>query len=120
MQINLAYLHGENNNEDKVDEVNKKIRNILSSNEFITVKDNNTFLKIPYGNDGEYVIPIFSELLEYEKGLEYFRLNDMAENKLPFIMDINSFNEFKDDSNCLGLLINIATSSYIIPLVSIY
>ena len=66
-------------------------------------------LTIPYGNDGKFVIPIFTDLLEYERGMEYFRLNEMAENKDYAIEKIEKI----DDSNFLGYLINIASVSYI-------
>ena len=64
---------------------------------------------IPYGNDGYFVIPIFTDLAEYERGMEYYRLNEMDENKDFKIGKIEKI----DNPNFLGYLINIASVSYI-------
>ena len=71
--------------------------------------ENNKPLTIPYANDGQYVIPIFTDLVEYERGMEYYRLNEMDENKDYTIKKIEKI----DDPNFLGYLINIASVSYI-------
>ena len=38
-KIELAYLHGENNNEKEVKKVNNEIREILESSELLTVTE---------------------------------------------------------------------------------
>lgn len=113
-QIQLAYLHGENSNQEGIDKVNQKMQDLISDSQLITVKENESFVKIPYGNDGDYVIPVFTDKQELEKGMEYFRLNDMKENKIPETASVKDFKKIKDNPNFLGLLINIATVSYII------
>lgn len=115
-KIELAYLHGENNNEKEVKKVNNEIRKILESSELLTVTEEKKLIKIPYGNDGDFVIPVFSDEKELEKGLEYFRLNEMIENKTAKTVKLEYFKKIKENPNFLGLLINIATVSYIINL----
>lgn len=115
-KIELAYLHGENNNEKEVKKVNNEIREILESSELLTVTEEKKLIKIPYGNDGDFVIPVFSDEKELEKGLEYFRLNEMIENKTAKTVKLEYFKKIKENPNFLGLLINIATVSYIINL----
>lgn len=107
--INMIYLHGENNNQEMIEKTDEEIKDYLNDNIFIISSQNDEFFTIPYGNDGEYVIPIFTDLLEYERGMEYYDLNDMSENKDYMIKKI----EKVDDPNCLGYLINIASVSYI-------
>ena len=107
--INMSYLHGENDNPEMVEKTDCEIKNYLSENTFIISTENNDLLTIPYGNDGKFVIPIFTDLLEYERGMEYFRLNEMAENKDYVIEKIEKI----DNPNFLGYLINIASASYI-------
>lgn len=58
--ITMAYLHGENNNQIEINKINKQIQTLLKENPLITVKESQKLVKIPYGNDGEYIIPIFS------------------------------------------------------------
>ena len=113
-KIELAYLHGENNNEKEVKKVNNEIREILESSELLTVTEEKKLIKIPYGNDGDFVIPVFSDEKELEKGLEYFRLNEMIENKTAKTVKLEYFKKIKENPNFLGLLIDIATVSYII------
>ncbi|MDO5849495.1 MAG: hypothetical protein Q4P18_08160 [Methanobrevibacter sp.] len=115
-QIQMAYLHGENNNQEAIEKVNKTIIELIETSPLITVTENDEHVKIPYGNDGEFIIPIFTDKQELEKGLEYFRLNEMSENKVPKIVEIDYFKKIRDNPNFLGLLINIATVSYIISL----
>lgn len=115
-KIELAYLHGENNNEKEVKKVNNEIREILESSELLTVTEEKKLIKIPYGNDGDFVIPVFSDEKELEKGLEYFRLNEMIENKTAKTVKLEYFKKIKENPNFLGLLIDIATVSYIINL----
>ena len=107
--INMSYLHGENDNQKMVEKTDCEIKDYLSENTFIISTENNDLLTIPYGNDGKFVIPIFTDLLEYERGMEYFRLNEMDENKDYTIEKIEKI----DDPNFLGYLINIASVSYI-------
>ena len=107
--INMSYLHGENNNQKMIEKTDEEIKEYLSENTFIISSNKNEFFTIPYGNDGEYVIPIFTNLLEYERGMEYYDLNEMSENKDYVIKKIEKI----DDPNFLGYLINIASVSYI-------
>ena len=107
--INMSYLHGENNNQKMIEKTDEEIKEYLSENTFIISSNKNEFFTIPYGNDGEYVIPIFTDLLEYERGMEYYDLNEMSENKDYVIKKIEKI----DDPNFLGYLINIASASYI-------
>lgn len=115
-KIELVYLHEENNNEKEVKKVNNEIREILESSELLTVTEEKKLIKIPYGNDGDFVIPVFSDEKELEKGLEYFRLNEMIENKTAKTVKLEYFKKIKENPNFLGLLIDIATVSYIINL----
>lgn len=115
-KIELVYLHEENNNEKEVKKVNNGIREILESSELLTVTEEKKLIKIPYGNDGDFVIPVFSDEKELEKGLEYFRLNEMIENKTAKTVKLEYFKKIKENPNFLGLLIDIATVSYIINL----
>lgn len=107
--INMSYLHGENNNQKMIEKTDEEIKEYLSENTFIISSNKNEFFTIPYGNDGEYVIPIFTDILEYERGMEYYDLNEMSENKDYVIKKIEKI----DDPNFLGYLINIASVSYI-------
>lgn len=112
--INMAYLHGENNNQEKINEINEKIGENISRNMLITVTENDEFLKIPYGNNDEFVIPIFTDNQQLNLGMDYFKLNDMEKNKIPKIIETKEFRKIKENPNFLGLLINIASVSYII------
>ncbi len=107
--INMSYLHGENNNQKMIEKTDDEIKEYLSENIFIISGNQDELFTIPYGNDGEYVIPIFTDLLEYERGMEYYDLNEMSENKDYVIKKIEKI----DDPNFLGYLINIASVSYI-------
>ena len=107
--INMSYLHGENNNQKMIEKTDEEIKEYLSENTFIISSNQDELFTIPYGNDGEYVIPIFTDLLEYERGMEYYDLNEMSENKDYVIKKIEKI----DDPNFLGYLINIASVSYI-------
>lgn len=107
--INMSYLHGENENHKMIEKTDIEIKDYLSKNTFIVSSENNKPLTIPYANDGQYVIPIFTDLVEYERGMEYYRLNEMDENKDYTIKKIEKI----DDPNFLGYLINIASVSYI-------
>ena len=91
--INMSYLHGENNNQKMIEKTDEEIKEYLSENTFIISSNKNEFFTIPYGNDGEYVIPIFTDLLEYERGMEYYDLNEMSENKDYVIKKIEKIRE---------------------------
>ena len=107
--INMIYLHEENNNQKMIEKTDNEIKDYLKDNIFIISSENDEYFTIPYGNDGEYVIPIFTDSIEYERGMEYYDLNEMSENKDYMIKKI----EKVDNPNCLGYLINIASVSYI-------
>ena len=106
--INMSYLHGENNNQEMIEKTDSQIKEYLSKNIFIISSKNDELFTIPYGNDGEYVIPIFTDLREYERGMEYYDLNELDNDE--FIIEKI---EKIDDPNFLGYLINIASVSYI-------
>ncbi len=107
--ITMSYMHEENNNSEMVEKTNKQIKEYLKDNDFIISTENGQLVTIPYGNDGYYVIPIFTDLAEYERGMEYYELNEMDENKDFILGKIEKI----DDPNFLGYLINIASVSYI-------
>ena len=107
--ISMSYLHGENGNAEMVEKTDEDIRQYLSCNIFIVSTENGKAVRIPYANDGEYVIPIFTDFKEYERGMEYYQLNEMDENKSFEVKKIEKI----DDPNFLGYLINIASVSYI-------
>lgn len=107
--ITMSYMHEENNNSEMVEKTNKQIKEYLKNNDFIISTENGQLVTIPYGNDGYYVIPIFTDLAEYERGMEYYELNEMDENKDFILGKIEKI----DDPNFLGYLINIASVSYI-------
>lgn len=107
--INMIYLHEENNNQKMIEKTDEEIKNYLGTNSFIISTENDKTVTIPYGNDGNYVIPIFTDQREYERGMEYYQLNEMDENKDYTIKKIEKI----DDPNFLGYLINIASTSYI-------
>ena len=79
----------------------------------ISIEDNEP-VKIPYGNDGEYVVPIFTDEREYTLGMQYFSLNVMDENKEYIIEKLDYFKKLREDPNFLGYLVNISSVSYII------
>lgn len=115
-KIELAYLHEENNNKEAVKKINNEIKELLKKSQLITLTEEEKLIKIPYGNDGDFIIPVFSDEKELEKGMEYFRLNEMVENKTTKTVKLEYFKKVKENPNFLGLLINIATVSYIINL----
>lgn len=113
-KINMIYLFEENHDEKSIEKTHKEISKYIQNNKFLTVLENNKLVKIPYGNDNEFVIPIFTDAHEYKRGMEYFELNDMDRNKKVVISSINKYKKVKEDPNFLGLLVNIASVSYII------
>ena len=112
--INLAYMHGENENQEAVQKIEENMKEYLKDNVFIISIENNEPVKIPYGNDGDYIVPIFTDKREYDMGMQYFSLNEMAENKDYIIEKTDFFKKLKEDPNFLGFLVNISSVSYII------
>ena len=112
--INMMYLHGENNNEEAIKRTEEEIKEYIENNYLIISIEDNEPVKIPYGNDGDYVVPIFTDKQEYIVGMQYFSLNLMDENKDYIIEKLDYFKKLKEDPNFLGYLVNIARVSYII------
>ena len=79
--INMMYMHGENNNQAAIEKTEAIIKEYIQDKEFIISVEDNEPVKIPYGNDGQYIVPIFTDALEYKNGMQYFSLNVMDENK---------------------------------------
>ena len=112
--INLAYMQGENGNQEAVLKIEEDMKEYLKENVFIISTEDNEPVKIPYGNDGDYIVPIFTDKREYDMGMQYFSLNEMAENKDYVIEKTDYFKKLKEDPNFLGFLVNISSVSYII------
>ena len=112
--INMIYMHSENQNQEAIEKTENEIKEYISDKEFIISIEDNDPVKIPYGNDGKYIVPIFTDALEYENGMQYFSLNVMDENKEYIIEKLDYFKKLKEDPNFLGYLVNIARVSYII------
>jgi len=112
--INLAYMQGENGNQEAVMKIEEDMKEYLKDNVFIISTEDNEPVKIPYGNDGDYIVPIFTDKREYDMGMQYFSLNEMAENKDYVIEKTDYFKKLKEDPNFLGFLVNISSVSYII------
>jgi len=112
--INMIYMHGENHNQKAIDETEEKIRKYIKENYLIISVEDGKPVKIPYANDGEYLVPAFTDEHEYMMGMQYFSLNVMDENKEYVIEKLDYFKKLKEDPNFLGYIINIARVSYII------
>ena len=112
--INLAYMQGENGNQEAVMKIEEDMKEYLKENVFIISTEDNEPVKIPYGNDGDYIVPIFTDKREYDMGMQYFSLNEMAENKDYVIEKTDYFKKLKGNPNFLGFLVNISSVSYII------
>ena len=112
--INMIYMHSENQNQEAIERTENEIKEYISDKEFIISIEDNEPVRIPYGNDGKYIVPIFTDALEYENGMQYFSLNVMDENKEYIIEKLDYFKKLKEDPNFLGYLVNIARVSYII------
>lgn len=112
--INRAYMQGENGNQEAVLKIEEDMKEYLKDNVFIISTEDNEPVKIPYGNDGDYIVPIFTDKREYDMGMQYFSLNEMAENKDYIIEKTDYFKKLKEDPNFLGFLVNISSVSYII------
>lgn len=114
--INMIYLHGENKNQKAIEKTEDEIKEYIRENYLIISIEDGKPVKIPYGNDGEYVVPVFTDHQEYILGMQYFSLNVMDENKEYVIEKLDYFKKLKEDPNFLGYLVNIARVSYIINL----
>lgn len=112
--INMIYMQGENQNQEAIEKTEAEIKEYIKDNYFIISIEDNKPVKIPYANDGEYLVPIFTDALEYKNGMQYFSLNVMDENKEYIIEKLDYFKNLKDDPNFLGYIVNIARVSYII------
>ena len=112
--INLVYMQGENENQKAIDKLELEIKDYINDNVFIISIENDEPVRIPYGNDGEYIVPIFTDEREYTLGMQFFSLNVMDENKEYIIEKLDYFKKLKEDPNFLGYLVNISTVSYII------
>jgi hypothetical protein len=112
--INLAYMQGENKNQEAILKIEQEMREYIKDNVFIISIEDEKPVKIPYGNDGEYLVPIFTDEHEYTMGMQYFSLNVMDENKEYIIEKLDYFKKLKEDPNFLGYIVNIARVSYII------
>ena len=112
--INLVYMQGENKNQEAIDELEQEIKEYINEYPLIISIEDNEAVKIPYGNDGDYVVPVFTDEREYTLGMQYFSLNVMDENKDYIIEKLDYFKKLKEDPNFLGYLINISSVSYII------
>ena len=113
-QINLIYMHSENQNEKAIKNSEDEIRQYIKDKDFIISVEDGKPVKIPYANDGEYLVPIFTDEHEYVMGMQYFSLNVMDENKDYIIEKLDYFKKLKEDPNFLGYIVNIARVSYII------
>lgn len=112
--INMIYMHGENQNQKAIDKTEAEIKEYIQNKEFIISVEYEKPLKIPYANDGEYLVPIFTDEKEYLIAMDYFSLNDMSENNEYIIEKLDYFKKLKEDPNFLGYIVNIARVSYII------
>ena len=77
--INMIYMHGENENQKAIEKTESEIKEYIKDKEFIISIEDGETVKIPYGNDGNYLVPIFTDALEYKNGMQYFSLNVMDE-----------------------------------------
>lgn len=112
--INMIYMHGENQNQKAIDKTEAEIKEYIQNKEFIISVEDEKPLKIPYANDGEYLVPIFTDEKEYLIAMDYFSLNDMSENNEYIIEKLDYFKKLKEDPTFLGYIVNIARVSYII------
>ena len=112
-------MHSENQNHDAIEKTENAIKEYIKDNYFIISVEGDEPVTIPYGNDGQYIVPIFTDALEYKNGMQYFSLNVMDENKDYIIEKLDYFKKLKDDPNFLGYIVNIARVSYIINITLI-
>jgi hypothetical protein len=112
----MIYMHGENQNQNAIEKTESEIKEYIKDKYFIISIEDGEPVKIPYANDGEYLVPIFTDEHEYTMGMQYFSFNVMDENKEYVIEKLNYFKKLKEDPNFLGYIVNIARVSYIINL----
>ncbi|WP_458403218.1 hypothetical protein [Methanobrevibacter sp.] len=112
--INMIYMHGENENRKAIEKTEAEIKDYIRDSYFIISTEDGKPVKIPYANDGEYIVPVFTDEHEYEMGMQYFSFNVMDENKDYVIEKLDYFKKLKEDPNFLGYIVNIARVSYII------
>ena len=112
--INLAYMQGENNNQEAIDKIEQDMKEYIKENPLIISIEDNKPVKIPYGNHDEYIVPVFTDEREYTLGMQYFSLNVMDENKDYIIEKLDYFKKLKEDPKFLGFLVNISSVSYIL------
>ncbi len=112
--INMIYMHSENDNQKAIESTEEEIKEYIKDNYFIISVEDGNPVKIPYGNDGEYLVPVFTDEQEYVVGMQYFSLNVMDENKEYIIEKLDYFKKLKEDPNFLGYIVNIARVSYTI------
>ena len=114
--INMIYMHGENENQKAIEKTESEIKEYIKDKEFIISIEDGETVKIP----GNYLVPIFTDALEYKNGMQYFSLNVMDENKEYVIDKLEKYNKkLKEDPNFLGYIVNIARVSYIINITLI-
>lgn len=112
--INLAYMQGENGNEEAILKIEDDMKEYIKENVFIISTEDDNPVKIPYGNHDEYIVPVFTDEREYVLGMQYFSLNVMDENKEYVIEKLDYFKKLKEDPKFLGFLVNISSVSYIL------
>ena len=112
--IQMIYMHGENQNQNAIEKTESEIKEYIKDKYFIISVEDGEPVKIPYANDGEYLVPIFTDEHEYTMGMQYFSFNLMDENKEYIIEKLDYFKKLKEDPNFLGYLVNISSVSYII------
>ena len=112
--INLVYMQGENNNPEAVAKIEDDMKEYIKDNYFIISVEDEKPVKIPYGNDDEYIVPVFTDQREYTLGMQYFSLNVMDENKDYLIEKLDYFKKIRQDPKFLGYLVNISSVSYIL------
>ena len=112
--INLAYMQGENGNEEAIIKIEQDMKEYIQENELIISVEDDEAVKIPYGNDDDYIVPVFTDKREYTLGMQYFSLNVMDENKDYIIEKLDYFKKLKEDPKFLGFLVNISIVSYIL------
>ena len=112
--INLAYMQGENDNKEAILKIEEDMKEYIKDNPFIISIENSSPVKIPYGNEDEYIVPVFTDEREYILGMQYFSLNVMDEGKEYIIEKLDYFKKLKEDPKFLGYLVNISSVSYIV------
>jgi hypothetical protein len=112
--INLAYMQGENGNEEAILKIEDDMKEYITENVFIISTEDDNPVKIPYGNHDEYIVPVFTDEREYILGMQYFSLNVMDENKEYVIEKLDYFKKLKENPKFLGFLVNISSVSYIL------